>query len=351
MTPTPTPVITLATTELLPPHWLHGAWGDDIAVYNPAIVRDRERLLLAYRVDLGRGPTMQRKIGLCELNPALQIIPGSVRALSDTIQGGHPQHYDPRFLIYQDRLFVHYNNNFQTRPNQLFMVELDPDTLAARSPARPLHLAGPRRLIEKNWMFFAHDHELFAVYQIAPQIILKVNLAGQGAIECRPVHTTRWDVSTYAQCYGAPLGGTPPVRHGDGYLSFFHSKRPLSRLQWVMRYWPVAVGTPLPRYLAALERRLRQPFAQVRYYAGAYSFEAVPPFRPRWITKMPVLCPENELPRQRKLRANPCADGIVYPCGAIPWSTGRWLVSYGVHDERCCLQSIDLAQASKVSCI
>ena len=151
--------ITLATTDLMPPHWLHGAWGHDFAIYNPAIVRYRDRLLMAYRVDLGRGPTMQRKIGLCELNPALQIITMRV----------------------------------------------------------------------------------------------------------------------------------PTV--------------------------------------------LRLP----------------PPFRPRWITKTPVLCPENELPRQRKQRINPCADGIVYPCGAIPWSTDRWLVSYGVHDEHCCLQYIDLGQAVKVS--
>ena len=88
--------ITLATTDLMPPHWLHGAWGHDFAIYNPAIVRYRDRLLMAYRVDLGRGPTMQRKIGLCELNPALQIItmrvPTVLRLPPPFARAGLPKH-------------------------------------------------------------------------------------------------------------------------------------------------------------------------------------------------------------------------------------------------------------------
>lgn len=105
--------------------------------------------------------------------------------------------------------------------------------------------------------------------------------------------------------YGEPRGGAPPVRQGAAYVSFFHSYRPVGRLRWVLRYWPVTLGAKLPRILAAIERRLRWPFAQVRYSAGAYAFEAAPPFRPLWLTPEPVLRPEDERPRQRRARTNP----------------------------------------------
>jgi predicted GH43/DUF377 family glycosyl hydrolase len=94
--------------------------------------------------------------------------------------------------------------------------------------------------------------------------------------------------------------------------------------------------------LVKIERRLRQPIAQVRYYAGAYAFAAAPPFRPLGLTPEPVLRPEEERPRQKRVRANPYASGVVYPCGAVPWDDGSWLVSYGVQDERCCLRVVRL---------
>ncbi|WP_129670938.1 hypothetical protein [Candidatus Chloroploca sp. Khr17] len=146
--------IALNSDALVPAAW---QCSDDLAylrVYNPSLTRFRNRLLMAYRVDSGRRRTMQRRIALCALDDDRSVIPGSVVPLSDTIHGGDPRHYDPRFLVYRDRLFVHYNNNVLTRPNQIHLVELDPDTLEARGQARPLHLDGPRQEVEKNWMLF-----------------------------------------------------------------------------------------------------------------------------------------------------------------------------------------------------
>jgi hypothetical protein len=254
----------IPSEHLLPHSWLVGQQAQDFLIYNPAIVRFRNRLLMAYRVDSGRRETMQRRIGLCVLDDQLNVVPGSVVPFSDTIRGGDPRHYDPRFLVYRDRLFVHYNNNFLTHPNQIHLVELDPDTLEAKGPARLLLLDGPRQEIEKNWLLFEHDGDLLAVYQIAPHTILRVDLAGQGAVACRPIHTTAWDVSAYAGRFGAPCGGAPPVRQGDAYVAFFHSRYPISPLRWVLRFWPVGPETRLPRHVAAVERRLRRPFVQVR---------------------------------------------------------------------------------------
>ena len=330
--------------QILPDRWSSRSNQVDVlSAYNPAIVRFRKRLLMAYRIDSGHRATMHRRIGLCELDENLKVVPGSAVPFSETIPESDSRHYDPRFLVYQDRLFIHYNNNFQTRPNRIHLVELDPDTLEAKSPARPLHLDSPRQEIEKNWMFFEHDGELWAVYQIWPHIILRVELGDDGPVICRPAHTTGWDVSPYASHYGVPCGGAPPVRQGDVYVSFFHSRIQVGPLRHLLPFWPQGMIDGLPRYPAAALRRIRWCLDQRRYFGGVYAFEAKPPFTPRWITDEPVLRPELEQPRSRRRRINPTAESVVYPCGAVAQEDGSWLVSYGLHDERCCLRQISLS--------
>ncbi|MCB0058131.1 MAG: hypothetical protein KDE45_13935 [Caldilineaceae bacterium] len=153
-----------------------------MCIYNPAIVRFRGRLLMAYRVDFGYEKPFRVATALCRLDEDLRVIPESVTPLSDTIDGGATNHYDARFLVYRDRLFVHYNNDWNTVPNQIHLVELDPDTLQARSPARLLELDGPRALCEKNWMLFEHDGELFVIYWVQPHCVLRAELAGLPAL-------------------------------------------------------------------------------------------------------------------------------------------------------------------------
>lgn len=102
----------------------------------------------------------------------------------------------------------------------------------------------------------------------------------------------------------------------------------------------------LPRFPRRVARRLYTVLDQHRYYAGIYAFEAQPPFRPRWIGRAPVLNPQAE-PRRRQRRINRQAESVVYPCGAIGWDETRILVSYGVHDERCALRLVDVAQVDK----
>ena len=329
--------------QLLPDQWSNSPpQTNDFYVYNPAIVRFRDRLLMTYRVDSGRRESMQRRIALCELDEYLNIIPGSVVPFSSTIPESDSRHYDPRFLVHQDRLFLYYNNNFTTRPNQISIVKVDPDSLEAKSPPRPLQLNGPRQEIEKNWMFFEHDGDLYAVYQISPHIILRVDLSGTGPITCRPVHTTQWDTSRYASRYGVPCGGAPPVRRGDVYVSFFHSRIQVGPLRNLLPFWPQDLVDALPRYPTAALRRIEWLLDQRRYYGGVYAFEAKPPFAPRWLAYEPVLRPETEPSRSHRRRINPTAESVVYPCGAVVQEDGSWLVSYGLHDERCCLRQIHL---------
>lgn len=333
--------------ELIPAQWLHESAVNAFHLYNPALIRYQGRLLMAYRLDSARGGPQHRRIALCALDAQWGVIPGSVVPFSDTITLGGDRHYDPRFLVYNNRLFIHYNNNTQTRPNQIFLVEVDGDNLCAKGPARPLVLDGPRQEIEKNWMFFDHDGELLAVYSIAPHVILRVTLAGNGPVPCTPLFSTAWDVRAYAQSYGLPCGGAPPVRCGDLYLSVFHSHRLVGAFRHLLPLLPERWTRTLPRYPAALYRRLRLRCYQRRYYGGLYAFAATPPFAPSWLAPVPILRPEVELPRQRPRWIDLSSERAVYPAGALLRSDQHLIVTYGVHEERCCLRGIDLAQVQK----
>jgi hypothetical protein len=302
-------------------------------VYNPAIARFRNQLLMAYRVDFGYEKPFRVASAICLLDENLRVIPESVTPLSDTIDGGAANHYDARFLVHQERLFVHYNNDWNTIPNQIHLVELDPDTLEARSPARVLELEGARQLCEKNWLLFDHDGELFAVYQIDPHIVLRVDLAGKGPVRCLPIYRSAWDTTAYTRRYGTLRGGTPPVRIGTKYVSFFHSR--MTALSAVtLGPSPIVRKANQQQWLAAAGRWFREYFAPVRYYGGLYAFAAEPPFAPTDVIPQPLLRPEHEGRRRQPTASHMTPRRVVYPCGLVRLDNGQWLVSYGVHDER-----------------
>lgn len=327
----------IAPHGLIPAEWLHMQPSEKFNVYNPAITRFRGRLLMAYRVDFGIEKPFRVATAICELDERLRVAPNSVVALSDTIPNDAANHFDARFLVYQDRLFVHCNNDWNTVPNQIFLVELDPDTLQARSAARSLELEGPRRPCEKNWLLFDHDGELFAVYQVDPHIILRVDLTGAGPVRCWPAFRTDWDTTAYTRRYGELRGGTPPVRVGAHYVSFFHSR---THSQGLTATAPAPVVANLKRmsWLRQVNRWRREHFAPVRYYGGVYAFAAEPPFAPVFIRPAPLLWPDREGRRQRPTASHMAPRRVVYPCGLVRLEDGRWLVSYGVHDERAVLR-------------
>ena len=325
--------------DLIPVQWLNGSSTDDLFVFNPAIINYAEDLLMVYRVDFGRHKASFRRAAcaICRLDTDGHVIAGSVVALSDTIVDGGDNHYDPRFLIFRDRLFVHYNNNWDSKPNQIYLVELDPDTLHAQSAARPLLLDGPRQEIEKNWMLFDHDGELYAIYQIDPHIVLHLELGDHGPIFCRPVYSSQWDPSSYVKRYGTPRGGTPPVRAGEKYISIFHSRRQSQPLNSTT-VLSVSHSLNRVRLWVLLKQWIRRKLYPFQYFGGVYSFAATPPFMPAFIQSNPLLRPEFEDRRRRPTANHLWPRAVVFPGGLVRLDDGRWLVSYGVHDERCVLR-------------
>lgn len=149
---------------------------------------------------------------------------------------------------------------------------------------------------EKNWLWFEHDGQPHFIYQTEPHIVCSVK-GGKVDEEFKTYASLGWTL-------GSIRGGTPPIRVGEHYLSFFHSSMPWKRL---------------PRYGV---RRM--------YFAGAYLFEAKPPFQIVAATRT-----------DRRLLSGtwnePTAESVpavVYPTGAL-LDGDEWFITLGVNDCRC----------------
>lgn len=115
--------------SLVPPAWrdLPKPW----YAFNPAIIRFDGELLMAYRLVLSDDV---RRMAVCRLDERHEILPGSIVPLSDAIADVDSWQADPRFCVFDGRLFIHFNNGFK-RPNSIFLVELSPETLLPIAPS------------------------------------------------------------------------------------------------------------------------------------------------------------------------------------------------------------------------
>lgn len=145
---------------------------------------------------------------------------------------------------------------------------------------------------EKNWIWFFHNGRPHLLYQAEPHRVVRFNhdFVKQEEYETG-TQWLRWP-------YGEIRGGTPPIRIGDEYWTFFHSS-----LKTNNKYWR-------------------------RYFMGAYSFEAKPPFAITSITEKPLLIGSKDDPWNLRKPL------VVFPCGSM-LRDGYWTVTLGVNDLKC----------------
>ena len=203
---------------------------------------------------------------------------------------------DPRLFWYRGQLHVMFigvvglngpTNVLYARLGDGFKVE------AIHHPHYPA-----RNSWEKNWQFFEHDGELFAVYSVAPHKILRIQ--GDSAELAYETGTPApWNPGTEIR------GGAAPVRIGDEWYCFFHS-RDSNRV----------------------------------YNAGLYTFEARPPFRVTRIIPAPILIADpSTKPRGQY-------TPVVFPCGAVRRGD-EWVISMGVHDRWTELRTFDASDLER----
>lgn len=155
---------------------------------------------------------------------------------------------------------------------------------------------GQQTGIEKNWNWVFYDGAPYLIYSTCPEHhVARFNCSFQieeGFVANQ--YVTPWPEGIWK--YGQARGGTPPVRVGNEYWSFFHSST----------VW-----------------RDTAPVRQ--YHMGAYAFEAEPPFRITKITPEPLL---SGSPYDRWGEGKPL---VVFPNGSL-LRDRTWFVTLGVND-------------------
>lgn len=279
-----------------------------VCFYNCSIAEDKGQLWLftrrhRHRIQDPMGELSDNASDLA-IWPMRQNMTLGPAPILPTMPRRHPneQFEDPRVNIYDGTCFVSFANWVHRKPwpgRQSFTrltqdwrkVEVLWETPFGNNARKPELATG----WEKNWVWFNKDDEWHCVYSINPHVVFKVDLSGTQVQNWanKPINLP-WE-------YGEPRGGTPPVLIGDEYLCFFHSA-----LMW------------------------QKP--KRRYFMGAYTFNANPPFELLRFTPEPILCGSEE---DFRVLGSPL---VIFPNGSLlrkEDGKSEWLVTFGVNDENC----------------
>jgi predicted GH43/DUF377 family glycosyl hydrolase len=164
---------------------------------------------------------------------------------------------------------------------------------------------GKNKWHEKNWLWFIHEGEWHLIYKGNPHTVAKFNDDFELMDEWEnPEVELGWE-------YGEIRGGTPPVRVGSEYWTFFHSSTP----------W-------------------RPPYR--KYHMGVYAFRAEPPFKLTRVSMFPILTGSPDDP------SSPTKPVVVFACGAV-LENKKWFVTFGVNDLKCGFIEIPHEQLLKMT--
>jgi predicted GH43/DUF377 family glycosyl hydrolase len=280
------------------------------AHFNPSICRHRGELWMVYRrvIEEPRDALLEwpRLLAACRLGTDVQPVAASNIDLSARIvdpPSAGRWHADARITTCHDGLWMTYHDN-----HRMFATRLE--LPLPRGPLRPmaLLLTGRRaRDRERNWGLFDAEG-LRAVYTINPHVVMRVTQKGE-SLEAEPAWEVAAALPWKTDSWGEPHGGSPPVRIGDCWFSFFHSSAPDS---------------------PGSDRRV--------YRVGFYGFAADPPHAIRYVTPEPIISGLDFPPPYSWFNEY----AVAYPSGAS-FLDDTWIVSLGIHDRSLALLTIDHA--------
>lgn len=284
--------------------------------WNCGLLRYKDRLWLAYRFHLkhhnGRCAT-----AIVQLHPTTYQPMGESQWLQLSGPTGNEHHEDARLFMCNGEVYISYTEMRGYRPGvdytcvmKYAKLKLGPKNLwRVIEVFHPAYGANDGRGKEKNWVFFEYDQAVHAVYSGAPDHLV-IRLEGNEVVERYVTPAPIWH-------WGYVRGGTPPLLQKDEtFLSIFHS----------------SVKTEIPPHY-------------VRYLAGAYTFEARPPFTPLKISMRPMMSGSEEDGHKVDPRyMEGWKPYVVFPCGLIPEPDGSFLCSLGVNDWQCAIARLSPAQ-------
>jgi predicted GH43/DUF377 family glycosyl hydrolase len=248
--------------------------------FNPSILADGDGYLFAFR-----NRWLESDVVVGRLDVGFRPI-GAASRLALEHPDADRSREDPRLFRFRSRPHLaftgHKHGERSPSHNQLY-ARLSADGMAAEEVFAP-HYPGRQRW-EKNWSFFEHGGEFYAVYSFAPCRVLRV--AGAAA-------ALAFETPTASIWRGGEIrGGPPPVLVGDELWCFTHDH--------------------------VMARICRQ------YRTGLVALDAHPPFAARRMVAEPILVAE------RATKPPTHHAYVVFAGGAVRHGDD-WIVAHGIHD-------------------
>jgi hypothetical protein len=206
--------VVLYNKTLIPAAWLDGG---PARAFNPTLAALGDGYAMCYRV-VQDGSDL-RRFATCLLDSDLEVVDGSVTALSEEVtlvdqdlpERSHVWHADPRFVWIKGRLHVMWNDGALRPANHQFIAPMTEDGLHLAGPARELTTVN-RRPIEKNWAPFNVDGKVYLTYKSHPHVVLEVDFDDAAEkLVAEPAYQSGF-ATTYEATYGILRGGAQPVR-------------------------------------------------------------------------------------------------------------------------------------------
>lgn len=277
---------------VIPNDKLNG-WGRK---YNGSVILFGGKKLFAYRK---YNESHHRcDIGVADVSEGYDKVSWS-KSIDLPCPNGKEHYEDPRLFLFRGELWLAVSmiTDYNLRPwisvQKAFRLNANFEQNRELIPLIGMN----KKAQEKNWQFFDYKGRLMVSYMPKNNTVYELNPENGDVLN-------RWSSDRIAWGIGSFSGGTPPIRYGNGWMSFFHG---------------FSECLPSPHFR--------------RYYFGAYTFEYDPPFAITGITPFPV----GYASRQNLWFPHPKFYGwepeVVFPAGTIVSEDGEWIdVSVGVND-------------------
>jgi predicted GH43/DUF377 family glycosyl hydrolase len=226
--------------------------------HNPSIIPNKKGYTLAFRHDpssnkLGNPKTF---LGCVELDQKFEPI--SQFKLIDT---GNYNSEDPRLFSTDEGTYVSYTHLITFTP-QVCNIAVSKIDLEKQGTLASYDLNYNKGSREKNWTPFVHRNQkgkddVYIIYKYLPHRILKLAQPFNGNVSfAYENYQGGATLEKWEKKWGLIRGGTPAIKVGDEYISFFHSSFISGKILY--------------------------------YIFGAITFEGNPPFRITKISKAPI---------------------------------------------------------------
>lgn len=267
--------------------------------YNPSIIKTYDQTWLTYRYHFAGDARTKLSLSiLCAEDGFTGTVIGTPRDLPLTGNS-----------LEDARLFSLHGENWMSWVESNFIGQANPKCVVKYAQLEPgLKInrifqikAGSNDglAIEKNWVFFASDDNLFCLWK-SDQIIWHIH--GDTVVGEESAPGPRWP-------YGEPRGDCI-IPYDGKLIRFFHSS---------LRN---EIG-PVPH----------------RYYVGACLMEARPPFKVLAVSKKPILYGSEVDNLKRSERPFHWKANVIFPGGAVQDGDG-WILAVGVNDAACALVKV-----------